>query len=40
VGWVELVAAWAEFVAKADWMGFEVLTGEHWPKGQADCWVL
>lgn len=34
------VAAWAEIVPEAGWVGVALLVGEHWPKDQADCWVL
>lgn len=36
----EPVAAWPEFVAEAGWVALGVLVGEHWLKGQADCWIL
>lgn len=40
VGWVEPEAAWAETVVEVGWVGAGFLVGEHWLKGQADCWIL
>lgn len=40
VGWVEPVAAWAETVVEAGWVGAGFLAGEHWLKGRADWWIL